>query len=123
MLPPGTRNDRRIDADQPPVQVDQRAARIARIDRGVGLDEEAVVADADLRARQRRNDALGDGLADAERIADRDDEIADLDRIGVAKLEHRERLVAHDPEHRPDPSAGSRSTILAGTRDGRSMRP
>jgi hypothetical protein len=94
-----TRIDRRIDADQPPVEIDERAARIARIDRRIRLNEESVVADAGLRARQRRNDALRHRLADAEGIADRDDEIAHFNRVRIAKLEHRESLVALDLEH------------------------
>ena len=94
------RIDRRIDPDEAPGKIDQRAARIAGIDRGVGLDEETVVVDADLRARERRDDPLRHRLADAERIADREDEIADLDRVGIAELEHRELLVALDLEHR-----------------------
>ena len=47
------RIDRGVDADEPAVEIDQRAAGIAGIDRGVGLDEELIVADADLGARQR----------------------------------------------------------------------
>ena len=94
------RIDHRIDADELAVEIDQRAAGIAGIDRGVGLDEEAVVADADLGARERRNDALRHRLADAERIADGDDEIADLERVGIAKLEHREILAALELQHR-----------------------
>ena len=90
----GARIDRRIDADKPSVQIDERAARIAGIDRRVGLNEKAVVADAGLRARESRNDALRHRLADAERIADGDDEIADFNRVGIAKLEHGECFVA-----------------------------
>ena len=96
----GTRVDRRIDADELAVEIDQRAARIAGIDGGVRLDEEAQVADPDLRARERRNDALGHRLADAERIADGDYEISDLERVRVAKLEHREILGPREPQHR-----------------------
>ena len=72
-----------------PVEIDQRPAEVAGVDRGVGLDEEAEIADPSLRARQRRNDALGDRLADAERISDGDDEVADLQRIRIANFEHR----------------------------------
>lgn len=42
---------------------------------------------------------MGDGLADAERIADGENEIADLQRIGVGEFEERKRravLDAHD---------------------------
>ncbi len=70
-----------------PVKIDQRTARIAGIDRGVGLDEELIVGDADLRARHRRDDAMRHGLADAERIADRKHDVADLERVGIAELE------------------------------------
>ena len=76
-----------------PVEVDQRAAGIAGIDGGVGLDEELVVGDADLRARHRRHDAVGHGLADAERIADGEHQVADLQRRrNRAKSMRREAL-------------------------------
>ena len=35
-------------------------------------------------ARQRRDDAAGGRLADAERIADRQHQVADFQRIGIA---------------------------------------
>ena len=73
-----------------PVEIDQRAAGIAGIDRGIGLDEELIVGDADLRARQRRDDAVGHGLADAERIADREHHVADLQLVGIAEIDRRE---------------------------------
>ena len=85
----GAREDRGVDADEPAGQIDQRAAGIAGIDGGVGLDEELVVGDADLGARQRRDDAVGDGLADAERIADGEHEVADLERVGIAEVDRR----------------------------------
>ena len=84
------REDRSVDADEPAVHVDQRAARIAGIDGGVGLDEELIVGDADLRAGQRRDDAARHRLADAERIADGEHEIADFEAVGVAELDGRE---------------------------------
>ena len=95
----GAREDRRVDADQAPADVDERAAGIARIDGRVGLDEELIVGDADLRARQRRDDALRDGLADAERIADGENEIADLELLGIAELDRRQRGGALQAEH------------------------
>ena len=100
--PPVCDTDRRIDPDQPPVDIDQRAAGIAGIDRGVGLDEEAVVRNAGLGARQGRDDALGHGLADAEGIADRQSEVADLDGVGIAQLQHRKGRVLGglDPQDR-----------------------
>ena len=72
------REDRGIDADEAARHVDERAAGIAEVDRGVGLDEERIVGNADLRARERRDDSLRHRLPDAERIADREHEVADL---------------------------------------------
>ena len=68
-----------------PLQVDQRAAGIARIDRGVGLDEVLVAQPAQAAAADRRDDARGHRLAEAERIADRDHEIADAQRAGIGQ--------------------------------------
>src|SRR5262249_46437510 len=89
-----------IQADQLAIEIDQSAAGIARILGGVRLDEEAVVADPNLRTRERRNDALGHRLPDAERIADRNDEIADLERVRIAQFEHWETPAALEPKHR-----------------------
>ncbi len=95
------RIDRGIDADQFAGQVDQRAAGIARIDRRVSLDEEAVIADADLGARHRRNDAVRYRLADAERIADRQHHVAHLQLIGIGEFQRRKALAdALEPQHR-----------------------
>ena len=61
---------------------------------GVGLDEELIVGDADLRARQRRDDAVRHRLPDAERIADRQHHVADLQRVGIGEFECREVFLA-----------------------------
>ena len=84
------RQDLRVDADQLAARVDQRAAGVALVDRRVGLDEvlEAAVADAG-RAALRADDAHGDGLADAERIADGEHDVADAHRVGVAERQRR----------------------------------
>ena len=65
-----------VDADQLAVEVDQRAAGVARVDRGIGLDEVLVAQPAQAAAADRRDDARGHRLADAERVADRDHEVA-----------------------------------------------
>src|SRR6202034_80826 len=93
LRPTGARIDGRVDADEAPLDVDQRAPGIPRIDRRVGLDEELIIADADLRARERRNDAVRHRLPDAERIADRQHHVADLKLVRIAELEHRKALV------------------------------
>ena len=83
------------------IHVDQRAAGIAGIDGGVGLDEILVVGEPDLGARQRRDDAARHRLPDTERIADGEHEIAHFEIVGIGELDGRERLVrAADAEHR-----------------------
>ena len=67
-----------VDADELAAAVDQRAARIARVDRRVGLDEVFVVGEADVGAAGRADDARGDGLAQLERAANRQHPLADF---------------------------------------------
>jgi hypothetical protein len=96
--------------------VGERAARVAGVERGVGLDH--VVDDAAWRAgarrqraAERRDDAGRDRAGEAVRVADRDDELADAQPLGVAELgghevarvgaqhrEVRERVGADDLE-------------------------
>ena len=85
MLPPVGPENRGVDADQLASRVDQRAARIAGVDRGVGLDEVLVAFDAETAAAKRADDPGGHRLAEAERIADRDHQVADLKASGVAE--------------------------------------
>ena len=58
------------------VDVERRTAGIALVDRCVDLDEVVVGAGSDI-ATARRNDAGRHGAAEAERIADRQDPVAD----------------------------------------------
>jgi len=95
------REDRGVDAGQPSGEVDQCAAGIARIDGGVGLNEELIIGDADLGARQRRDDTVRHRLPDAKRIADGEHDVAHLQRVGIGEVEERKALVAVlDAQHR-----------------------
>ena len=104
------RQDLRVDADQLALRVDERAAGVAVVDRRVGLQEvlEAAVAGAG-GAALGADDARGDRLPDAKRVADGEHHVADtrLVRIGERKrvepgglhFQHREIarcIVAHD---------------------------
>ena len=63
-----------------PVVVEQRAARVARVDRGVGLDhlvDLEAVGRLDVAA-EAGHDALGRRAVEAERVADRDGGVAHL---------------------------------------------
>src|SRR6516225_9627952 len=79
-IPAGWGHDRGVDADYSALEVDQRAARIARIDGRVGLDEILIALDARAAAEGADN-PRGHGLAEAKRIADGEHEIADLQVI------------------------------------------
>ncbi len=92
------RQDRGVDADQPAAQIDQRAARIAGIDRGVGLDEILVALDAEPGAAERADDPRGHGLAEAERVADGEHEIPDPQMARIAQR-HRRQIFRRDLQH------------------------
>ena len=83
--------DRGVDPDDAPAAVDERAAGVARVERRVGLDHVVdhapgvAVADRQ-RAAERGDDARGHRAREAVRVADRDDELADAQRRGVAQL-------------------------------------
>src|SRR4051794_23403777 len=85
------RLDLRVDADHLALRVEQRAAGVTGVDRGVGLqdvvDREAVRR-GDLPL-QRGDHAGGERAVEAERVADRVRGVADLDG---ARVTQRERL-------------------------------
>ena len=87
------RGDGGVDADDIAAGVEQRPARVARVDRRVGLDEvgqRLVVVGRD-RAALGRHDAAGDRVRiGAQRAADRDDQLADLERVGLADRGRRQ---------------------------------
>ena len=83
--------DLRVDPDHAAGGVEQRAARVAGVDRRVGLhdvvDREAV-GRLD-RALQRRDDAGRQRAVEPERVADGDRRVADLQRLGRAERQRR----------------------------------
>mmetsp|Transcript_10703 Transcript_10703/g.43300 ORF Transcript_10703/g.43300 Transcript_10703/m.43300 type:complete len:494 (+) Transcript_10703:435-1916(+) len=108
------REDGRVDADEAAVAVEQRAARVARVDRRVGLHAalDGSPTDALDLAADGRDDARGQRVIQAERIADGvhvlpDEELrrrADLDgsqhRPGRRDLEDRNVFLGLGPhEH------------------------
>ena len=76
----GGREDRRVDADETAGGIEERAAGIARIDRRIGLDDIGELAPFGSRQAplQRADDAGGEGLVEAERIADGEGPLPDL---------------------------------------------
>ena len=79
--------------------IDQRAAGVAGIDRRVRLDEVFHLLDSEASAARRAHDSSRYGLADAERIADRQYDVADLDLARIGQRQHRE-VRSVDLEHR-----------------------
>src|SRR5690606_36135064 len=66
------RVDGRIDADDLAADVQQRSARVAAVDRGVGLNHDlrALIDRLELVAPDGADDAHRDGVAKVERVAD-----------------------------------------------------
>ena len=89
------REDGGVDADHMAVHVEQRAARVAAVDGGVGLDVVVERTGVDVAAA-RRHDAGRHGAAQAERVADRHHRLADAHLAGVSEGDERQRLVALD---------------------------
>ena len=82
-------------ADHAATAVDQRAARVARVDRRVGLDhvlDREAVGSLDLPL-ERAHDSRRDGAVEAERVSDRDHRVADPHVRGVAQCQRLERLL------------------------------
>ena len=73
-------DDRGVDADESPGTVEEWAAGVSGIDGGVGLDEvfDVSAIGGGKRSTQRRDDADGERLVEAERIADGENLLADL---------------------------------------------
>src|SRR5206468_2768807 len=79
-----------VDTDQLTSSVHERAAGIALVDGCVGLEKvlETAAAYGISRAAFGADDPGRDGLANAERIADREADIANAHLIGIAELQH-----------------------------------
>ena len=87
--------DERVDTHQLAVVVDERAAGVARVDGGIGLNHVGIDGVTVGRAHgrgaiQRRDDTGGDRLLVAKRRADRHDPLAHVELGGVADLDRRE---------------------------------
>ena len=90
--------DRGVDADQPAFDVEERAAGVAGVDRGVGLDEIFILLDAEPAPAERAHDAAAHRLPDAEGIADRQHHVAHFELVAVAERRRGEtgRVDFHD---------------------------
>ena len=111
----------RRDPDHAALEVGERAARVARVDRGARLDHERqrdAVSLRDARA-ERADDAVGHARAEPQRVADRDREVADGELARVRERRRRELRSrdAHDGEVVRREAADERGAV--GVRTGR----
>ena len=87
--------DERVDTHKLTIVVDERAAGVARVDSGVGLNHVGIDGIAAGRAHgrgaiQRRHDTRGDRLLVAKRRTDSHDPLAHVELGGVADLDRGE---------------------------------
>ena len=82
-VPTAGPDDGGVDAHKLAGEIDECAARVAGVDRGVGLDEVFVALDAQARPSLGADDARSDGILKAEGIANSDDIITDSKGIGT----------------------------------------
>ena len=86
----GGAGDGGVEADDFAAEIHERAAAVAGVDGGVGLNEvlqfEVFVAEVEVVATFGADDAAGHALAEAERAADGEHEVADLELVAIAEL-------------------------------------
>jgi hypothetical protein len=105
----GILGNRRVDPDHGAGGVQEWPAAVARVDRGVGLDQVVERASVGLDlAADRGHDAARHAVRERpERASDRDDQLADLERVRVAHRGRRQpgRVDLHDRQigQRVDP--------------------
>src|SRR5271165_4388525 len=83
-----------VDADYLAIHVDQRAARVARVNGGVGLDERLELAPGNDVAALGGDDACGYGFLKAEGAADGENPVAHFHGVRIAQLGGRQRLLS-----------------------------
>src|SRR5204863_2537226 len=77
-----------VDANQSPFRIDERATGITRVNGRVGLNHVFVI-ETQAATTRGADDAARDGLADAERIANREHHIADFELVTVREFDGR----------------------------------
>ena len=105
-------DDGGIDADYFAFDVEQRAAAVAGIDRGIGLDEGFVPGQPDGVALQAAHDTQRHGPVKRKRIADGHDPLADADFRGVTEW-NRGKLTGWGDLHDGDVGVGIAADHLA----------
>ncbi len=87
-----------VDTDQLAAQIDQRPARIAGVDGGIGLDEVLEAGATDTAATEGTDNTAGHRLTQTERVPDGDHEVADAQGVGIRQRD-RLQVVRVDSDH------------------------
>jgi hypothetical protein len=98
LIAAAARGNHRVDADHLAVVIQQRAARVAGVDGGIGLDE-ALELLGDVAA-ERADDARRDRGLQAERRADGNRPVAHLHAVRVGDPDRRQRVAGVDFDDR-----------------------
>ncbi len=83
-------DDRRVDADDLPAYVKERAARVARVDRGIRLDKVFVPGEIHIFPTQRADHPDRERAVQAEGVADRDGPLAHPDLRRISERDDRQ---------------------------------
>ena len=94
------REDGTVDPDETALGINERAARVAHVDRRIRLDKIfiAAIENSHLVTALGRDDAHGHGLAHTEGISDREHDIADAKFLTVGER-HRRQLRRLNLDH------------------------
>ena len=79
------RGDRSVDADQLAAQIHQRATRIARVNRRVGLDEVFEISDVHIGAALGAHNTHRHRLREAKRTANRQHDLAQTHLVRISE--------------------------------------
>src|SRR5262249_7116640 len=95
----GRANEGGIDADELAAEINKRSPRISRIDGCIGLNEILVFLNSYIRAVESADDSRCHRLADPIRVADGEDEVANLQLVRIADRQ-RGQIFRLDPDDR-----------------------
>src|SRR5689334_16393265 len=88
LIASGPAENRRIDANQFALGVDQCTTGVSGIDGSVGLNKIFVLLDSQTATTGCADDAHRDSLADSERVSDGQHDVADLNIYGIREADN-----------------------------------
>ncbi len=122
-------DDRGVDADEGAARIDERPARVAKVDGRIRLDEVLQGRDAELLAARCADDAVRHRLRQPDGIADREHDVAYFELVGAPEGGDGQRAeinlengqvrvrIAPDDMRVGDPAVGELHSDRVGVRD------